>query len=146
MTKDDIIKRLKVLGNELGREVSVSGTKEETEMRLRELEEELAEMHSGNDDTAISTNNDDSVATSAETVSTETPSETKAASAASAPQLVTVTALKSLHTDGRHEHRDEKTEFVPAGTVFRVSADKADALREAGLIQQYSPAGARDDV
>lgn len=134
MTKDDIIKRLKVLGNELGREVSVSGTKEETEMRLRELEEELTEMHSGNDD---------GVTTAAGTVSADAVSDT---GAASAPQLVTVTALKSLHTDGRHEHRDEKTEFVPAGTVFRVSADKADALREAGLIQQYPPAVARDDV
>lgn len=135
MTKDDIIKRLKVLGNELGRAVSVSGTKEELEMRLRELEEERAEMHNENDDTAISTNNDDSVATSTETVSTETPSETKAASAASTPQRVTVTALKSLHIDGWHEHRDEEVEFVFAKTVFRVLADKVDALREAGLIQ-----------
>ena len=135
MTKDDIIKRLKVLGNELGRAVSVSDTKEELEMRLRELEEERAEMHSENDDTPISTDNDTRVTASSETVSTETPSETKAPSTASTPQRVTVTALQSLHIDGWHEQRDEKVEFVFAKTVFRVLADKVDALREAGLIQ-----------
>lgn len=136
MTKDDIIKRLKVLGNELGRAVSVSGTKEELEMRLRELEEERAERNDGNDDAPVSSENDNRVTTISDTESIENASETKAASTVSTPPLITVTALKALHIAAWHESRDEKVEFVLAGSVFRVSAAVADELRRTGLVQE----------
>lgn len=131
MTKDDIIKRLTVLGNKLERTVSVSGTKEELEMRLRELEDEYAAIHDGENDTPLSTDSDNRDAVSSETVLTETPS----VATASLPERVTVTALKTLHIAGWHEAREERVEFVCSKTVFRVLADEVDALRAAGLVE-----------
>lgn len=140
MTKNDIIKRLTVLGNELERTVSVSGTKEELEMRLRELEDEYAAIHDGENDTplstdsnnsSISTETDNRDAVSSETVLIETPS----VATASLPERVTVTALKTLHIAGWHEDREERVEFVSSNTVFRVLADEVDALRAAGLVE-----------
>lgn len=135
MTKDDIIKRLNVLSNALGRTVSVSGTKEELKMRLRELEEERAEINDENDDVPVSSDNDSRVTTLPDTESTENASETQTDSTASTTDRVTVTALKTLHVDGWHAHRDEKVEFVSAKTVFRVSAASAVELRRTGLVQ-----------
>ncbi|STI44923.1 DNA packaging protein from bacteriophage origin [Escherichia coli] len=41
MTKDELIARLQVLGEQLNRDVSLTGTKEELALRVAELEEEL---------------------------------------------------------------------------------------------------------
>ena len=41
MTKDELIARLQVLGEQLNRDVSLTGTKEELVLRVAELEEEL---------------------------------------------------------------------------------------------------------
>ena len=39
MTKDELIARLQVLGEQLNRDVSLTGTKEELALRVAELEE-----------------------------------------------------------------------------------------------------------
>lgn len=41
MTKDELIVRLRSLGEQLNRDVSLTGTKEELALRVAELEEEL---------------------------------------------------------------------------------------------------------
>ena len=41
MTKDELIARLQELGEQLNRDVSLTGTKEELALRVAELEEEL---------------------------------------------------------------------------------------------------------
>lgn len=41
MTKDELTGRLKALGVQLGREISLTGSKEELALRVAELEEEL---------------------------------------------------------------------------------------------------------
>lgn len=41
MTKDELIARLRSLGEQLNRDVSLTGTKEELALRVAELEEEL---------------------------------------------------------------------------------------------------------
>ncbi|EFA7472759.1 DNA-packaging protein FI, partial [Escherichia coli] len=48
MTKDELIARLRSLGEQLNRDVSLTGTKEELALRVAELEEELDDT----DDTA----------------------------------------------------------------------------------------------
>ena len=41
MTKDELIARLRSLGEQLNRDISLTGTKEELALRVAELEEEL---------------------------------------------------------------------------------------------------------
>lgn len=41
MTKDELIARLRSLGEQLNRDVSLTGTKEELALRVAELKEEL---------------------------------------------------------------------------------------------------------
>ena len=124
MTKDELIARLQELGEQLNRDVSLTGTKEELALRVAELEEEL-------DDTA-----DQDTPLSPENALTGHENEVVAAqpdTVTDTAALVTVVALVTLHTDALHATRDEAVAFVLPGTAFRVSAGVAAEMTERGL-------------
>ena len=107
MTKDELIARLQVLGEQLNRDVSLTGTKEELVLRVAELEEEL-------DDTDDAAGQDTSV--SPENALTGHENE-----------------VGSAQPDTLHATRDEPVAFVLPGTAFRVSAGVAAEMTEHGL-------------
>ena len=125
MTKDELIARLRSLGEQLNRDVSLTGTKEELALRVAELEEELDDTT--DQDTPISpenalTGHENEVGSAQpDTVILDT------------SELVTVVALVTLHTDALHATRDEPVAFVLPGTAFRVSAGVAAEMTERGL-------------
>ena len=58
MTKDELIARLRSLGEQLNRDVSLTGTKEELALRVAELEEELDDTDdAAGQDTSVSPEN-----------------------------------------------------------------------------------------
>lgn len=119
MTKDELIARLQVLGEQLNRDVSLTGTKEELALRVAELEEELDDTDdAAGQDTSVSPENA-LTGHENEVVSAQTDTVTDTAA------LVTVVALVTLHTDALHATRDEPVAFVLPGTAFRVSAGVA---------------------
>ncbi|WDB46165.1 DNA-packaging protein FI [Escherichia albertii] len=128
MTKDELIARLQVLGEQLNRDVSLTGTKEELALRVAELEEELDDTDdAAGQDTSVSPENaltgheNEVVSAQPDTVIQDT------------ADLVTVVALVTLHTDALHATRDEAVAFVLPGTAFRVSAGVAAEMTERGL-------------
>ena len=128
MTKDELIARLQVLGEQLNRDVSLTGTKEELALRVAELEEELDDTgDTAGQDTSVSPENaltgheNEVVSAQPDTVIQDT------------AELVTVVALVTLHTDALHATRDEAVAFVLPGTAFRVSAGVAAEMTERGL-------------
>lgn len=128
MTKDELIARLQVLGEQLNRDVSLTGTKEELVLRVAELEEELDDTDdAAGQDTSVSPENaltgheNEVVSAQPDTVIQDT------------AELVTVVALVTLHTDALHATRDEAVAFVLPGTAFRVSAGVAAEMTERGL-------------
>ncbi|EPS2511703.1 DNA-packaging protein FI [Escherichia coli] len=124
MTKDELIARLQVLGEQLNRDVSLTGTKEELVLRVAELEEELDDT--AGQDTSVSPEN---ALTGHENEVVSAQPDTVIDTAA----LVTVVALVTLHTDALHATRDEPVAFVLPGTAFRVSAGVAAEMTEHGL-------------
>lgn len=124
MTKDELIARLQELGEQLNRDVSLTGTKEELALRVAELEEELDDT--ADQDTPISPENA-LTGHENEVVSAQTDTVTDTAA------LVTVVALVTLHTDALHATRDEAVAFVLPGTAFRVSAGVAAEMTARGL-------------
>lgn len=124
MTKDELIARLQVLGEQLNRDVSLTGTKEELALRVAELEEELDDT--ADQDTPLSPEN---ALTGHENEVVSAQPDTVIDTAA----LVTVVALVTLHTDALHATRDEPVAFVLPGTAFRVSAGVAAEMTEHGL-------------
>ena len=128
MTKDELIARLQELGEQLNRDVSLTGTKEELALRVAELEEELDDTDdAAGQDTSVSPENaltgheNEVVSAQPDTVIQDT------------AELVTVVALVTLHTDALHATRDEAVAFVLPGTAFRVSAGVAAEMTERGL-------------
>ncbi|PBK31943.1 DNA-packaging protein FI [Escherichia coli] len=124
MTKDELIARLQELGEQLNRDVSLTGTKEELALRVAELEEELDDT--ADQDTPLSPEN---ALTGHENEVVSAQPDTVTDTAA----LVTVVALVTLHTDALHATRDEAVAFVLPGTAFRVSAGVAAEMTERGL-------------
>ena len=124
MTKDELIARLRSLGEQLNRDVSLTGTKEELALRVAELEEELDDTT--DQDTPISPENA-LTGHENEVVSAQPDTVTDTA------DLVTVVALVTLHTDALHATRDKPVAFVLPGTAFRVSAGVAAEMTERGL-------------
>ncbi|MGM7466607.1 DNA-packaging protein FI [Escherichia albertii] len=124
MTKDELIARLRSLGEQLNRDVSLTGTKEELTLRVAELEEELDDT--ADQDTPISPEN---ALTGHENEVVSAQPDTVTDTAA----LVTVVALVTLHTDALHATRDEAVAFVLPGTAFRVSVGVAAEMTERGL-------------
>ncbi len=58
MTKDELIARLRSLGEQLNRDISLTGTKEELVLRVAELEEELDDTgDTADQDTPLSPEN-----------------------------------------------------------------------------------------
>ena len=128
MTKDELIARLRSLGEQLNRDVSLTGTKEELALRVAELEEELDDTDdAAGQDTSVSPENaltgheNEVVSAQPDTVIQDTAA------------LVTVVALVTLHTDALHATRDEAVAFVLPGTAFRVSAGVSAEMTERGL-------------
>ena len=128
MTKDELIARLQELGEQLNRDVSLTGTKEELVLRVAELEEELDDTDdTAGQDTPLSPENaltgheNEVVSAQPDTVIQDT------------AELVTVVALVTLHTDALHATRDKPVAFVLPGTAFRVSAGVAAEMTERGL-------------
>ena len=128
MTKNELIARLRSLGEQLNRDVSLTGTKEELALRVAELEEELDDTDdAAGQDTSVSPENaltgheNEVVSAQPDTVIQDTAA------------LVTVVALVTLHTDALHATRDEAVAFVLPGTAFRVSAGVAAEMTERGL-------------
>ncbi|EPJ0883358.1 TPA: DNA-packaging protein FI [Citrobacter freundii] len=128
MTKDELITRLRSLGEQLNRDVSLTGTKEELALRVAELEEELGDTDdtdsqdkSSRPENSLTGHENDVVSTQPDTVIQDT------------ADLATVVALVTLHTDALHATRDEPVAFVLPGTVFRVSAGVAAEMTERGL-------------
>ena len=129
MTKDELIARLQVLGEQLNRDVSLTGTKEELALRVAELEEELDDTDdAAGQDTSVSPENA-LTGHENEVVSAQPDTVTDTA------DLVTVVALVTLHTDALHATRDEAVAFVLPGTAFRVSAGVAAEMTERGLAE-----------
>ncbi len=124
MTKDELIARLQVLGEQLNRDVSLTGTKEELVLRVAELEEELDDT--ADQDTPLSPEN---ALTGHENEVVSAQPDTVTDTAA----LVTVVALVTLHTDALHATRDKPVAFVLPGTAFRVSAGVAAEMTARGL-------------
>ena len=128
MTKDELIARLQVLGEQLNRDVSLTGTKEELALRVAELEEELDDTDdAAGQDTSVSPEN---ALTGHENEVVSAQPDTVIQDAA---DLVTVVALVTLHTDALQAIRDEPVAFVLPGTAFRVSAGVAAEMTERGL-------------
>ncbi|EOX0788935.1 DNA-packaging protein FI, partial [Escherichia coli] len=101
MTKDELIARLRSLGEQLNRDVSLTGTKKELALRVAELEEELDDTdETSGQDTPLSPENvltvhkNEVVSAQPDTVIQDT------------SELVTVVALVKLHTDALHAMRD----------------------------------------
>ncbi|GHK21291.1 hypothetical protein ECZU03_50800 [Escherichia coli] len=127
MTKDELIARLRSLGEQLNRDVSLTGTKEELALRVAELEEELDDTdETAGQDTPLSREN---VLTGHEN---EVGSAQPDTVILDTSELVTVVALVKLHTDALHATRDEAVAFVLPGTAFRVSAGVAAEMTERG--------------
>ncbi|EIP7652174.1 DNA-packaging protein FI [Escherichia coli] len=124
MTKDELIARLQELGEQLNRDVSLTGTKEELALRVAGLEEELDDT--ADQDTPLSPEN---ALTGHENEVVSAQPDTVTDTAA----LVTVVALVTLHTDALHATRDKPVAFVLPGTAFRVSAGVAAEMTERGL-------------
>ena len=128
MTKDELIARLQVLGEQLNRDVSLTGTKEELALRVAELEEELDDTDDiAGQDTPLSQEN---ALTGHENEVVSAQPDTVIQDKA---ELVTVVALVTLHTDALHATRDEAVAFVLPGTAFRVSVGVAAEMTERGL-------------
>ncbi|EPW0739158.1 DNA-packaging protein FI, partial [Shigella sonnei] len=102
MTKDELIARLQELGEQLNRDVSLTGTKEELALRVAELEEELDDTdETAGQDTPLSREN---VLTGHENEVVSAQPDTVIQDTA---ELVTVVALVTLHTDALHATRDK---------------------------------------
>ncbi|HGX0024013.1 TPA: DNA-packaging protein FI [Escherichia coli] len=130
MTKDELIARLRSLGEQLNRDVSLTGTKEELALRVAELEEELDDTdETAGQDTPLSREN---VLTGHENEVGSAQPDTDTV-ILDTSELVTVVALVKLHTDALHATRDEAVAFVLPGTAFRVSAGVAAEMTERGL-------------
>ncbi len=94
MTKDELIARLRSLGEQMNRDVSLTGTKEELALRVAELEEELDDTdETAGQDTPLSREN---VLTGHEN---EVGSAQPDTVILDTSELVTVVALVKLHTD-----------------------------------------------
>jgi len=106
MTKDELIARLRSLGEQLNRDVSLTGTKEELALRVAELKEELDDTdETAGQDTPLSREN---VLTGHEN---EVGSAQPDTVILDTSELVTVVALVKLHTDALHATRG-----IPVGS------------------------------
>ncbi|AVR03761.1 DNA-packaging protein FI [Pluralibacter gergoviae] len=119
MTKEEMIARLKALGEQLDRDVNLTGSKEELAMRVAELEEEIGDEGDGESDAG------DDEQDGGETTALATGSVPKGGVQGS---MIRIKALFSLHVEALHELRDEPISLVEPGVVVRVSPADAREL------------------
>lgn len=136
MNKEEQIQRLKALGEKLGRDVSLAGSKEDLALRIAELEEELSEEdvpagQAGTDDTT-----DDNTGNNAGQTGDAVVSSAFASDPAS-DQLVAVETLTTLHIDALHQTRNEPLVIAVTGTVIRVTAEESARLIDQGLAREH---------
>ncbi len=136
MQKDDLIARLKALGAQLGREVNLTGTKDELVMRVAELEEELDDDGKTTED-IVGEKTGAEAAKAHDTKETGTATVTPGAAPEQADgELVTVVALSTLHIDALHETENTVVSIASPDTPFRVSPTVAADLVAAGLVRE----------
>lgn len=118
MTKEELIARLKALAEQLGRDVNLTGSKEDLAMRVAELEEEIGE------DDAPEVGDEEQAG-----------GETTGQGSDSTPKadvkdvLIKIKTLCSLHVEAWHELHDEPMSLVEPGVVVRISpADAAELV------------------
>lgn len=124
MTKAELIERLKVLGEQLGREVLLTGTVEELSLRVAELEEELGEDSNG-EGTEGNTGDDGSNTSDNDTNSSE----------GDTGDFVKVIPLTTLHIHALAEFDDTVIPIAIAGTTIRVPRGDVESLRKRKLIK-----------
>ncbi|MEC5321170.1 DNA-packaging protein FI [Brenneria populi subsp. brevivirga] len=121
MTKAELIERLKVLGEQLGREVLLTGTVEELSLRVAELEEELG--GDSDSDNAVTDN------------TTGDNSDDDTDNVVSDDGLVKVVTLTTLHIHAQHEFDDTIIPVALAGSTIRLPAAQAEELRKLKLVK-----------
>ncbi|BDH46393.1 DNA-packaging protein FI [Salmonella enterica subsp. enterica serovar Choleraesuis] len=127
MTKEELIQRLKALAQQLGRDVNLTGSKEELALRVAELEEEL------DDDAAV----EDEAVTGSALPEPQPPEPPESPSQGKSPAggYVSVEALAYLHVEALHVTKSESIHMVTAGTVFRLPAAEAEELERLKLVR-----------
>ncbi|MDM2956206.1 MULTISPECIES: DNA-packaging protein FI [Citrobacter] len=125
MTKDELIARLKMLGAQLNREVSLAGSKEDLALRVAELEEEL-------DDDGI-TVDEDGGSDTAEAPLAET-EQSSGSQGFETGGLVAVKTLATLHIEALDAVKDVPVGIVKPGVVIRVTAEEARVLSASKLV------------
>lgn len=137
MTKEELIARLKALGEKLNREVILTGSKEELALRVAELEEELEEEdgESGGEGSEAITAQP-GVSNMSVEAGTGTDVAAGSSSVTSSGDLVAVKALVTLHIEAFHATRKEAVSIVEPGVVIRVTESEADDLINQGLVRE----------
>ncbi|MBC3253512.1 hypothetical protein H8I91_24920 [Serratia fonticola] len=126
-TKNELIAQLLDMGGVLGRELLTSGSVAELELRVREAQEEIAQL---NED-GIHLQGGIAGAAGADAVF---PGESLKPTSQALPELVKVCPLKTLHIAGAwHETKNEAVTMAIANKAIRVSPELADELVIAGL-------------
>jgi hypothetical protein len=133
MTKDELIARLKALGAQLGRDVSLAGSKEELAMRVAELEEELEDDGDGGSGDVIT------ATTGASVVSGPDAAVTLATPDRSPAVLTKVVARATLHIDAIAEDDDIPVPIATPGTVIRISPQYVPGLVNSGVVEKVGP-------
>ncbi|MBU4683268.1 DNA-packaging protein [Cedecea davisae] len=126
MTKEELIARLKALGEKLNREVILTGSKEELALRVAELEEEIEEE------------GDESSGEGSEAITAQPGVSNMSAEAGTGTSgdLVAVETLVTLHIEAFHATRKEAVSIVEPGVVIRVTESEADDLINQGLVRE----------
>lgn len=132
--KEKLTARLKELGEKLGRDVITSGTSQELDMRIAELEEELDDEQADDGDTV------DSPDAEPQDADSNTPKSDKSDTDTGSPEqqgdLVQVKTLVTLHIDALHATRNELVSIVEPGVIIRVSGKEADNLSSRKLVRK----------
>ncbi|HIG8794772.1 TPA: DNA-packaging protein FI [Raoultella terrigena] len=136
MTKEELIARLKELGNMLNREVSLSGSKEELVLRIAELEEELGDdaIDDGGDNLEAGAGN---TATGGEGKSSIDQGNASTldsqANKSASDDLIAVKTSATLHIEALHAEKNEQVSIALSGTTIRVNSAEAGELIAKGF-------------
>jgi hypothetical protein len=122
MTKTELIARLEELGSLLGRQPDTSGTVTELELRLREAEDEYAELNS------------DSIVTATDPTFADTAKKEVVSQSLSA-DYVRMTPLCTVHIRGRDPVSKKAVEIAVAGRQVEVPAEDAEAWLKSGKMK-----------
>jgi hypothetical protein len=130
-TKNELIAQLVEMGGVLGRELLTSGSVAELELRVREAQEEIAQL---NEDGIHLQGGIAGAAGAGAGAGAVFPGESLKPTSQALPELVKVCPLKTLHIAGAwHETKNEAVTMAIANKAIRVSPELADELVIAGL-------------